>query len=155
MVFRGGSGVIDEKLAPDIDVLPRAGAPLEAFRPEIPSISKEKRVSTFEGVEMSLEEKLAVAEAKRCLRCDLAYPPTKWQLDARKCIFCGLCVESCPFDALFMGYTYERGSYRNKDLVLQKEDLLFEEKVKPSGYAHAEIEATLPKQSLLIERDKK
>jgi formate hydrogenlyase subunit 6/NADH:ubiquinone oxidoreductase subunit I len=61
-------------------------------------------------------------------------------------------VESCPFDALFMGYSYERTSYQLSQQMLNKEELLTPDKRKPSGYAHPEIEETLPEQTLLIDR---
>ena len=38
--------------------------------------------------------------------------------------------------------------------MLGKEDLLIPDKRQPSGYARPEVEATLPKQTLLIDRDK-
>ena len=41
-------------------------------RPKIPLIDMEKRLSTFEQVEIGLSEKTARDEAKRCLRCDLS-----------------------------------------------------------------------------------
>ena len=152
--YLGGSGDISETLAPVEEIPSRDGGPREAYRPEIPAIPLERRISTFEGVELSLAEELAVDEAKRCLRCDLAYEPTTYTVDARKCIFCGLCVESCPFDALFMGYGYERAAYRNSELVLHKDDLQVYQKIKPSGYLHPEIAAELPEQTLLLNRDK-
>ncbi len=152
--YLGGTGVIDEILAPVEDIPLMVGGPREAYRPEIPAIALDQRLGSFDEVELSLGEELAVEEAKRCLRCDLTYEPMTYQVDTRKCIFCGLCVESCPFDALFMGYGYERSSYRQQELVLGKEDLLIHEKIKPSGYAHPEVEADLPEQTLLLNRDK-
>ncbi len=152
--YLGGSGVIDETLAPVEDIPSRVGGPREEYRPEIPAISLERRLGSFDEVELSLSEELAIEEAERCLRCDLTYEPEKYQVDSRRCIFCGLCVESCPFDALFMGYGYERSSYRHQELVLGKEELLIREKIKPSGYAHPEVEADLPEQTLLLNRDK-
>jgi len=152
--YLGGSGVIDETLVPAEEVVPRVGGPGEGWRPEIPTISLDQRLGSFDEVELSLSEELAIEEAKRCLRCDLAYEAETYQVDTRKCIFCGLCVESCPFDALFMGYGYERAAYRQGGLVLSKEDLLIPDKRRPSGYAHPEVEATLPKQTLLLDRDK-
>jgi len=152
--YLGGSGDIDEVLAPVEEIASRVGGPKEGWRPEIPTISPEQRVGTFSGVELSWSEQAAIEEATRCLRCDLAYEPEKYEVDTRKCIFCGLCVESCPFDALFLGYGYERSTYRNQELVLGKEDLLIPDKRQPSGYARPEVEATLPKQTLLLDRDK-
>lgn len=152
--YLGGSGDIDEVLAPEEEIAPRVGGPREGWRPEIPTIPPEQRLSTFDGVELSWSEQAAIEEATRCLRCDLAYEPEKYEVDTRKCIFCGLCVESCPFDALFMGYDYEQAKYRVEDLILGKDDLLIPDKRKPSGYARPEVEATLPRQTLLLDRDK-
>jgi formate hydrogenlyase subunit 6/NADH:ubiquinone oxidoreductase subunit I len=70
------------------------------------------------------------------------------------CIFCGLCVEACPYDALFLGYAYERARYRRGELVRDREELLASEERKPSGYARPQIEATLPKQTLLLDKDR-
>ena len=70
------------------------------------------------------------------------------------CIFCGLCVEACPYDALFLGYAYERARYRRGELVMEKEDLLESAERQPSAYAHPEIAAQLPEQSLLVDKNK-
>ena len=40
-------------------------------RPKIPLLSGDKRMTTFQQVELGLTEKMARDEAKRCLRCDL------------------------------------------------------------------------------------
>jgi hypothetical protein len=40
-------------------------------RPKIPLLEINKRVCTFDPVELGLSEKAARDEAKRCLRCDL------------------------------------------------------------------------------------
>jgi NADH-quinone oxidoreductase chain I len=82
------------------------------------------------------------------------YKVEKFEVDMGYCIFCGLCVEACPFSALFLGYAYERARYRRGELVLAKEGLLESAERKPSGYAHPEIAAELPAQSLLVDRDK-
>ncbi len=82
------------------------------------------------------------------------YVVEKFEVDTGYCIFCGLCVEACPYEALFMGYAYERARYRRGELVLAKEDLLASEERKPSGYARPKIEVTLPQQTLLLDRDK-
>jgi NADPH-dependent glutamate synthase beta subunit-like oxidoreductase len=41
-------------------------------RPKIPLLEIEKRLCTFDQVELGLGEKAARDEAKRCLRCDLS-----------------------------------------------------------------------------------
>ncbi len=82
------------------------------------------------------------------------YVVEKFEVDSGYCIFCGLCVESCPYEALFMGYAYERARYRRQELVMTKEGLLLSDKKQPSGYARPKIEASLPQQTLLLDRDK-
>ncbi|MEW6456234.1 MAG: FAD-dependent oxidoreductase [Acidobacteriota bacterium] len=54
-------------------------------RIQLPSIPMEKRKRSFELIELGYNEKMAVEEAKRCLRCDLRFqlspvlmPPEKW-----------------------------------------------------------------------------
>ena len=85
---------------------------------------------------------------------DNKYKVEKFEVDMGYCIFCGLCVEACPYDALYLGYAYERARYRRGELVLAKEDLLETAERKPSGYAHPEVAAELPEQSLLVNKDK-
>jgi len=101
-------------------------------------------------VEVGWSTEEAQREASRCLRCDLRYPVTKYQLDGGLCIYCGLCVESCPFEALFMGREYERWHYRFRERLLEKDYLGSRQ---PSGYAHEEIEKDLPAQSLLMDQN--
>jgi formate hydrogenlyase subunit 6/NADH:ubiquinone oxidoreductase subunit I len=82
---------------------------------------------------------------------DNKYDVTTYRVDTGYCIQCGLCVEACPYDALFMGYSYERARYRRGDVV-QENDALLESAERPaSGYFHPEIAAKLPKQTLLVE----
>ena len=53
-----------------------------------------------------------------------------------------------------MGINYERAQYRRGDMVLSKEMLQLSDIRQPSGYARPKIEATLPKQTLLVYGDK-
>ncbi|MGD9117640.1 MAG: NADH-quinone oxidoreductase subunit I [Dehalococcoidia bacterium] len=82
------------------------------------------------------------------------YKVEKFEVDMGYCISCGLCVEACPYDALFLGYAYERARYRRGELVLAKEELPETAERPRSGYAHPEIAAELPAQSLLVDRNK-
>jgi NADH-quinone oxidoreductase chain I len=82
------------------------------------------------------------------------YKVEKFEVDMGYCISCGLCVEACPYDALFLGYAYERARYRRGELVLTKEDLLETAERPRSGYAHPEVAAELPAQSLLVDGNK-
>ncbi|MDO8568636.1 MAG: NADH-quinone oxidoreductase subunit I [Dehalococcoidales bacterium] len=80
------------------------------------------------------------------------YAVETYRVDTGYCIHCGLCVEACPFDALYMGYDYERAAYRRNVLVQQKEDMMETPERKVSGYFHPDRAAKLPRQTLLVER---
>ena len=80
------------------------------------------------------------------------YEVETYRVDTGYCIQCGLCVEACPYDALFMGYSFERAKYRRNDLVQADDQLLESPERMPSGYFHPEIAAKLPKQTLLVEK---
>jgi formate hydrogenlyase subunit 6/NADH:ubiquinone oxidoreductase subunit I len=76
------------------------------------------------------------------------------EVDSGYCIHCGLCVEACPYNALFLGYTFERAKYRRQELVQSKEDMSITRE-PASAYFHPELADKLPKQTLLIDRNKK
>ena len=83
---------------------------------------------------------------------DNKYEVEKYRVDTGYCIQCGLCVEACPYDALFMGYSYERAKCRRAELV-QADDELLESPERPaSGYFHPDIAVKLPEQTLLVEK---
>ncbi len=80
------------------------------------------------------------------------YIVEKYQIDTGYCIQCGLCVEACPFDALYMGYAYERSKYRRGELVQDKETMMLTPERQVSGYFYPDFAAKLPRQTLLVER---
>jgi len=80
------------------------------------------------------------------------YVVEKYEIDTGYCIQCGLCVEACPYDALYMGYSFECARYRRGDLIQGKEVMLESPDRKVSGYFHPDVAAELPRQTLLIER---
>jgi hypothetical protein len=70
----GGSGNIEEKLAPPIEWnawLGKAGSFAEEARHEPCRQSADQRIKGFCVVEESLDERSALAEANRCLNCNL------------------------------------------------------------------------------------
>ncbi len=77
----------------------------------------------------------------------------KYEVDSGYCIQCGLCVEACPYEAIRMGYSYERAKYRRGDLVQRDEGLAASESRPASGYMYPAEAAELPPQTLLIDRD--
>ena len=83
---------------------------------------------------------------------DNKYEVEKYQVDTGYCIQCGLCVVACPYDALFMGYSYERARYRRGDLVQSGDELLESPERPASGYFHPEIAENLPMQTLLVDK---
>lgn len=74
------------------------------------------------------------------------------EVDTGYCISCGLCVEACPYQALYMGYAYERAKYRREDVIQTNEQLLPSDTRLRSGYMYPDIAAGLPGQTLLLER---
>ncbi|MGD0794369.1 MAG: NADH-quinone oxidoreductase subunit I [Dehalococcoidales bacterium] len=80
------------------------------------------------------------------------YEVETYRVDTGYCIQCGLCVEACPFDALFMGYSYERAKYKRGEVIQTNDELLESAERPASGYYHPEIAEKLPAQTLLVER---
>lgn len=80
------------------------------------------------------------------------YEVQTYRVDTGYCIQCGLCVEACPYDAVFMGYSYERAKYRRGDVVQANDELLESPSRPVSGYFHPDIAEKLPEQTLLIEK---
>ncbi len=56
-----------------------------------------RRKYPFEEVELGLTREQGMTEASRCLLCQ-----NNIDIDPDLCILCGLCVEACPYDVLYM-----------------------------------------------------
>ncbi len=67
----GGQGIIDEALAPKEALALPPVEEGEKHRHQLRSLPLAKRLNSFAEVESGLGPKLAIEEAKRCLRCDL------------------------------------------------------------------------------------
>ena len=114
--YLGGSGDIDQTLAPPESA--KAITPLKEFKSKFPSPTPVKYVRAYDGSqaasEQTLPETAAVADAKRCLKCDLSYQLKDYQLDTGVCVFCGRCIEACYWNAITPGAGYDVAAETSK-----------------------------------------
>jgi NADH-quinone oxidoreductase subunit I len=55
-----------------------------------------------------------------------------------RCIFCGLCEEACPKDAIYLTETFAPANYTRKSFIYGKPDLLIPNPVdEPAGFEKA------------------
>lgn len=90
----------------------------------------------FRGhIDLTKDEQTGEPKCIVCMACQKACPsgcidldgtkvegrkgkmPTRYTLDFTKCSLCGLCVESCKFDAIHFSHTYNVVSVRKEDFV--------------------------------------
>ena len=50
--------------------------------------------------------------------------PREFDLDTLRCIFCGLCEEACPEEAIFLSEQFEFAGLTRGEMVFDKEKLL-------------------------------
>jgi len=152
--FLGGDGDISEKLAPVQDRAVPLTRSTEDDRFVFEELPVAARITNFKEVEHGLSDEVACQQANRCLMCDLMYQVDTFEVDSGHCIFCGLCIEACPRDAVHLDYNYEHGEYQRRLIIKSKDDLRITDKKQPSSYARPEFEKKLPKQTLLLDRDR-
>ena len=63
-----------------------------------------------------------------------------FDINIAQCMFCGLCVEACPYDALFMGSGFEQGQYSRKEMVIGLDQLRQADK-RPSTFFRPQLES--------------
>ena len=64
-----------------------------------------------------------------------------FDISINQCMFCGLCVEACPYDALYMGSGFEQGQYSRKEMIIDIDHLRQADK-HPSTFFRPQLEDT-------------
>lgn len=67
-----------------------------------------------------------------------SYDIEVFDIDMGRCMYCGLCVEACPYDALHMGSGFEEGQYKRDDLIIDVNQLKKADK-KPSTWFRPQL----------------
>jgi formate hydrogenlyase subunit 6/NADH:ubiquinone oxidoreductase subunit I len=83
------------------------------------------------------------------------YVVEEFELDTARCIFCGLCVESCPYEALFFSRVLDTAVWDRRDLVLSRDQMTRTLETECGAYYRPELESGLPDQTLLLDRPHK
>ncbi|MBM4314364.1 MAG: 4Fe-4S dicluster domain-containing protein [Deltaproteobacteria bacterium] len=108
--FLGGTGNLPETLSKDPAVEPPEPAPRGTTRPATRTISRKRRSATFDPVELSYGTKAAMAEAVRCLSCDLCdFDVT---INALICKDCGYCREVCSLGIFEQSPDFNPSGYK-------------------------------------------
>ena len=48
----------------------------------------------------------------------------RYEINMLRCIFCGLCEEACPKDAIYLSETFAPANYNRRGFIYGKDDLL-------------------------------
>lgn len=115
--FLGGTGIV-EPLSDEMNPVPPETRPPGAARPNVRRINLKKRCTTFDSVEQVYLKKEAVAEAARCMSCDLRdFDVTVNELI---CKDCGYCREVCSLGIFGQSADFNPSGY--KPAVVENRD---------------------------------
>jgi NADH-quinone oxidoreductase subunit I len=134
---------------------PKEGLKALLFMSKVPV--KNRQSSRFRGNEFTWLEERCTGCASCAKYCPLgiikivthpggfdvqegeSYAIDVFDIDTGRCMFCGLCVEACPYDALHMGTQFERGTYVRNNLVIDVDELRANLK-RPSSWYRPQFE---------------
>lgn len=108
--FLGGTGVIAGSEREEAAEGPPESAPRGTRRPKGGRIALRKRRTTFAAVERVYGDKAAVAEASRCLSCDLR--EFEVTVNGSICKGCGYCREVCSLGVFELSGEFNSLGYR-------------------------------------------
>lgn len=109
--FLGGSGRIDQELAPpEQAVLVTDYQTADEKRVTMPCISLDERTCSFAAVESGLSKEMAIKEAERCRGCDARQFEVTLYGDG--CKECSYCVEVCGLDVFGPADGFNEKGYR-------------------------------------------
>ena len=107
--FLGGTGIV-EPLSDEMNPEPPETRPPGAARPDLRRISLKKRRTTFDAVEQVYRKQEAIAEAARCMSCDLRdFDVTVNELI---CKDCGYCREVCSLGIFKQSEQFNPSGYK-------------------------------------------
>ncbi|MGI2336472.1 MAG: FAD-dependent oxidoreductase [Dehalogenimonas sp.] len=106
--YLGGAGDLDQRLAPEESK--KALTPIRDLKRRSPSPVPTNYLKIADGSlaasELTFSPKAAIADAERCLKCDLSYNLQDYNLNTNVCVFCGRCIENCMWNAITTGTGY-------------------------------------------------
>ena len=85
--------------------------------------------------------KIVTTPSETAMKQGDKYKLEVFDIELQRCMFCGLCVEACPYDALFMGSGFEQGQYSRQNMFISIDQLRRSQKL-PSTWFRPQLEET-------------
>jgi formate dehydrogenase beta subunit len=108
--FLGGTGILPDSSTVGTEEPAPEAAPRGTDRTDAKKIPLKRRCSSFDTVERVYGKDAAVAEATRCLSCDLRHFDVS--VNENVCKDCGYCREACSLGILGQSEDFNPGGYK-------------------------------------------